>query len=409
MIRRPWPTRARRRAIEDPAEMDASLLPRTAGWKSREARRRRRSPAECARGLADLFHARVAPALWPGTVARAGGRGRAARLVVRVLSRLHLQRHGPAAGDELPQSPALPPPAQAQDARRDDGHLAVDGRDRDRRLDGAGGGLAAARHGLERRARFHSRVDATSAHRAWRCSRIAASRVRGLERGRPRRRQGPRRSRLGPEERSQRRRNRPRAREKAAARAARAMPRAAPRAASPPVEVGRGGQTRIAPAGSVRRSERARTSDRPREDDRSETSRTKDADQNSATRTIRKTPRNKTTTNHRQRKPKLRTTRRITATDCRRCRFRPRRGYAGCSSWWESVALIFGLFRYGPVLLDALRALLASLFGGLFDREAEETGEGDRGRVERTGIAASAVRLVRRSLRQWPGPEVQSQ
>ena len=41
--------------------------------------------------------------------------------------------------------------------------------------------------------------------------------------------------------------------------------------------------------------------------------------------------------------------------------------------------------------------------------EAEETGERTRGRAERAGAAASAVCLVRRSLRQRPGPEFQSQ
>ena len=40
-----------------------------------------------------------------------------------------------------------------------DGDLAVDGRHPDRRLDLAGGGLAAARLGLERHARFHCRVE----------------------------------------------------------------------------------------------------------------------------------------------------------------------------------------------------------------------------------------------------------
>jgi hypothetical protein len=44
------------------------------------------------------------------------------------------------------------------------------------------------------------------------------------------------------------------------------------------------------------------------------------------------------------------------------------------------VALIFGLFRYGPVLLDALRALLASLFGGLWiekpKKRAKDPAEG---------------------------------
>ena len=146
-------------AIEDPAAMDASLLPENSGQEDREAGRRRRPPAQCAGGLADLFHARLASSFWPGTVVRAGRRGRTAQRVVRVLSCLYLQRNGLAAGDELPQSPTVSPSAQAQDARGDDGDLAVDGHHRHRRFDCSGGGVAVARHGLERRARVHFRVE----------------------------------------------------------------------------------------------------------------------------------------------------------------------------------------------------------------------------------------------------------
>ena len=100
-----WPTAARRLTIPRRWTRRSCHKPRQGEERQRE--RRRGTPAECARGLADLFHARVTPPFRPGPVAGAGGRRRAARWVVRVLSRLYFQRDGPAAGDELPQSQAL--------------------------------------------------------------------------------------------------------------------------------------------------------------------------------------------------------------------------------------------------------------------------------------------------------------
>ena len=173
-------------------------------------------------------------------MAGAGRRGRSAGRVVSLLPGLHLQRHGLAAGDELPQSPALSPAAQAQDARGNDGNLVVDGRHPDRRPDFAGGGLAVTRSGLERHSRFDARHRATSAPRSTRCSRIAACRGRGRRaRDRPRRR-GRSRRRHRARKRVPARptiptlRSRPPARDVLAARTPPAIPRAAPRAASRP-------------------------------------------------------------------------------------------------------------------------------------------------------------------------------
>ena len=107
-------------------------------------RRRRGLPsAPCAGGLADLFHGRLAADVRPGPVAGAGHTGGPPGLANRVLPRLHLQRDGPAAGDELPQPPAIPAEAEAEDARGHDGDLAVNRRPADRRADRRRGGAHA--------------------------------------------------------------------------------------------------------------------------------------------------------------------------------------------------------------------------------------------------------------------------
>src|SRR6202042_31368 len=94
-----------------------------------------------------------------GPMVGAGRRGRAAVRFVLLLPGLHFQRHGIAAGDELPQSPALSPAAQALHAWSNDGNLVVDGSYCDRRSDIAGGGVASARSGLEPHPRVDARIE----------------------------------------------------------------------------------------------------------------------------------------------------------------------------------------------------------------------------------------------------------
>ena len=349
--------------------------------EEREAGRRRRPPAQCAGRLAGLFHARLAPALWPGTMVRAGRRGRTAQRVVRLLSRLHLQRNGPAAGDELPQSPALPAPAQAQDARGHDGHLAVDGRHRDRGLDGAGGGLAVARHGLERRARFHARNE--------RPPRIALRGAQGW------RRQG-RRGR-GPEERSRRRtanrgqgkrrrQERPgQCQDRRRCAANRRRRRMGPRAR-------KDRPSRISP--EIKKARTTAPTTRPI----APRTTTKNDDKRRSERR-----RNRTTTNRRRENqnpsdaanppPKLPSV-----------PFQAPSWLHGLFMVVGAVALIFGLFRYGPVLLDALRELIASLLGGFGFRKPKKRAKerGGRSRASRCRRPGRSPRSPIRSPVGWP-------
>ena len=155
--------------------------------------------------------------------------------------------------------------------------------------------------------------------------------------------------------------SKPRVKEKAAARAARAMPRAAPRAAnaSKSGAAGKQGSPRQDQSGD-QKGQDDRADNKSDRESRMPTRTTSEDDQNGR--------RNKNDDQSVSRRTKTRATRRIRRQSCRPLPFQAPSWLRGLFIVVGAVALIFGLFRYGPVLLDALRALIASLFGGFGSR-----------------------------------------
>ncbi len=393
--------------------MDTSLLPDRPWWKfwggDGDAAKRPHAPGVW------LIYFTVAslPLFGLGQWLVPADAGGSPRLAVHLLPRLHLQRHGAAAGDELPEPAALPAASQAQDARGHDGDLAVDGRRADRRPDLRGGAPAGADLGDAGGPRQDAASRATTRPRSTRCSRTAASRGKGRPaRARPRR--SPRASK------------RPRARPQGSGKTndpnaakqtngqgkeggagrARERPSRGPRRVSPPgrrtASRARTEPRKTRPATRPRAATRPATRAKEQDQAKGQDGRSEDqAEGKERPRGIRRA--RKRTARSRRRRSRTRATRRARPRSCRRCRLPP-------LDWLRTpimiagvLILIYGIIRYGRDWLEALLAIIAVDPGGLRVRREEGANERGREGSGRAGAAAAALLLVRQPLRRRAG------